>query len=118
MISIVKDRPSDVILSSLNRFYDAKLSGAVTKEELATIISDIGDLFANKIKQGNVHPDEIESIETYIEGLNKNYFNLGHEGIDRASKTFLEGDYVALQELESRQIQSAPVNSYTKGFRI
>lgn len=118
------DRPSDIILNSINRLYDAKLSGALNSDELSKIIVLEGDLFANRIKQGKVSIDEIESAEAFITGFARkgkdNYFSFKHSDLDRAAKIFLEGDYVALEELNKRTSLSSPVfdsESYSKGFK-
>ena len=47
-----QNRVSDNILDSFNRFYEAKLSGALKRDELSKLLVSVGDLFANKIKQG------------------------------------------------------------------
>ena len=124
MMSIVNDRTSDVILNSLNRLYDAKLSGALNEEELSKLIVLVGDLFANKINQGSVSNDEIESIESFLSGFTKankdNYFNFNHKDLDRASKMFIEGVYVASSELEQKRELSSPVldsDSYSRTYR-
>ena len=119
-----KSRPSDVILDSINRLYDAKLSGALKDSELSGIIINIGDLFANKIKQGKVSNNEIESFETYISGFvgeNKdNYFAYPHSDLDRATKSVLESIDFAKEELNQRKRYSQPVmdvESYTRTFK-
>lgn len=109
----VKDRPSNVIFTSVNRLYDAKLSGALKSTELSEIIIGLGDLFANKIKQGKVTLDEIESAESFLTQFatdNKDvYFSYKHEDLSRAAKTFLEGDDFALEKAEERNMSSKNV---------
>lgn len=120
----IVDRPSDVILESINRLYDAKLSGAIREEELSKIIVLEGDLFANKIKQGKVSNNEIEQTEAFLTGFigeNKDkYFSLKHKDLDRASKMFLEGDFFALEDQRKRSISASPIfeeTDYKQGFR-
>lgn len=114
-------RPSDEILNLFNRFSDAKLTGVVNPDELKTLLIKIGDLFANKIKKGEVSIDDIDSAETLIEGFiseNKdNYFSHLHSDLDGAAKTFLEGDYVALESIRKRDLQSKPIDDYSKSLR-
>lgn len=118
------DRKSDVILNSLNRFYDAKLSGGLKDDEFSKVIVLIGDLFANQIKQGKQTEDSIESFESHLDGLDgsnaKNYFSRIHKKLDTAVKSVLEGNDFAKQELEQRRAYAQPVmsaESYTKTFR-
>ena len=56
----------DVILDSLNRFHDAKLSGGLKEEELSNIIIPTGDVFANKVKKGKVNDETIESYKLLL----------------------------------------------------
>lgn len=119
-----KNRPSDVILDSINRLHDAKLSGALKEDELSSIIINIGDMFANKIKQGKVSNDDIESFEVHISGFtgeNKdNYFAHSHADLDRSTKIVFESIDFAKDELDQRKQYSQPVmdaESYTKSFK-
>lgn len=118
------DRPSDVILKSSVRLLEAKRTGAITEDEFADLLVKIGDLHANKIRQGKAIMDEVEEVEDYIECLigknGNNYFSYNHKGLDVAAKKFLEGDFVALQEVEKRENQAKPVlegQKYVKGFK-
>ena len=113
------DRTSDVVLNSLNRLYEAKLNGVLDKDEFSKIIVLTGNMFANKIKQGKITNDEIDQVESYIIGLDKHYFSNAHDDLDKASKIFLEGDYVALESLNTRKLSAQPIFSeeeYNKGF--
>ncbi len=120
----LNDRVSNVILESLNRMHDAKQNGVLGPDELSKIIVLEGDLFANKIKQGRVTFDEIESAETFVTGFvgpNKDkYFSYNHADLDKASKAFLEGTFFAREELERRQrstIQREEEINYRDGFK-
>ena len=88
--------------------HDAKLSGALRADEFSKTIIYISDLFANKIKQGKLNDEEIESAETYLTGFvgeNKDkYFSLQHDDLDRAAKIFLEGNAIALETIQERNI--------------
>lgn len=118
------ERKSDVIFNSLNRFYDAKLSGGLKEDELSKVIVLIGDLFANQIKHEKQTEDNIESFESYLDGLDGPnagiYFAHIHKNLDGAVKSVLEGNDFAKQELEQRREYAQPVmsaDSYTKTFR-
>ena len=118
------ERKSDVIFSSLNRFYDAKLSGGLKDDELSKLIVLVGDLFANQIKQEKQTENSIESFEAHLDGLDGPnagvYFSHVHKNLDRAVKSVLEGNDIAKQELEQRREYAQPVmsaESYTKTFR-
>ena len=119
----IKERPSDALLNILNQFSVAKRNGVQDKEALAKMIILEGALFANKIKEGKVTIDEIESAEAFITGFargNKDeYFKINHKELDTAAKSFLEGDYVALEELEQRNGLSQVVeqDEFIKGLR-
>jgi hypothetical protein len=118
------ERKSDVILNSLNRLHDAKQSGALVRDEFSKILVSVGDLFANKIKQGKVREDEIESVEAHLTGFvaenNDKYFSFPHTELDRASKTVLESIDFARQAVEKRNEYAQPVmdaESYERTFR-
>ena len=118
------ERKSNTILSSLNRLHDAKLSGALTRDEFSKILVSVGDLFANKIRQGKVTEDEIESVEAHLTeftGDNSDkYFSFPHEDLDRASKTVLESIDFAKQAVDKRNEYAQPVmdaDSYERAFR-
>ena len=119
-----KGRPSDVILDSINGLNSRKNTGALNKNELSNIIIHIGDLFANKIKQGKVSEDEIEAFESHITqftGENKDkYFSHSHSDLDRGAKSALESIDFAREELEKRNSYAQPVmdaESYERTFR-
>ena len=59
------ERKSDAIFSSLNRLHNAKQSGALMRDEFSKILVSVGDLFANKIKQGKVAEEEILSEDLH-----------------------------------------------------
>lgn len=120
----LKDRKSNVILESLNRFHDAKISGAIRPDELSKIIVLVGDLFANKISKGEVSKEEIDETESFISqftGENKDsYFDINHADLDKSSKMFLEGDFFALEKYQERLKNSSPLfdeESYSSGFK-
>jgi len=118
------ERKSNVILDSLNRLHDAKQSGALVRDEFSKILVYVGDLFANKIKQGKVTEDEIESVEAHLTGFtgenSDKYFSFPHEDLDRASKTVLESIDFARQAVEKRNEYAHPVmeaDSYERTFK-
>lgn len=120
----LKDRKTDVLLESLNRFYDAKISGAINPDELSKIIVLAGDLYANKISKGEVSKTDIEETESFVSNFIEpnydGYFNLPHTDLDKASKMFIEGDFFALEKLERRNQYSSPLfdeETYTNGFK-
>lgn len=125
--SRLKDRTPNVILNSLNRMHDAKISGAMIPDELSKILVLSGNLFANKIVQGKVSQDEIESEESFVTGFlgkNKdNYFNNKHVDLDKAARIILEGNFVALEKLERKNkftqslYEEEDYENYNKGFR-
>lgn len=120
----LNDRMSNVILDSLNRMNDAKLSGAMSPDEFSKIIVLVGNLFANKIKQGKVESDQVDSFESFLTGFmgpNKDkYFDYPHIDLDKATNMVLQGNSFALSELERRKEFSNPViqeEKYTAGFK-
>ena len=117
-------RKSDVIFNSLNRIYDAKLSGALKETEFSDILISIGDIFANKVKQGKVSNDEIESYESHLTqflGENKDkFYNHPHKDLDVAAKASLQSIDLAKTEFDKRSSYASPVigiGSYEKTFR-
>lgn len=85
---------TDVILSSLNRIYEAKQTGGLQDTEFANLIGAIGKLAANKIEHGNVNEDEIDSLKSHLTGFtpenSDKYFSFPHKDLDKASKVFIE----------------------------
>ena len=119
-----QNRVSDGIFDSFNRFHEAKLSGALSKDEFSKLLISVGDLFANKIKQGKVSEDEIESLEAHLSGfVGENcdkYFAFPHEDLKMAAKSVLEGNDFALQSVEQRYEAAQPVmeaESYERTFK-
>jgi len=125
--SRLKDRTSDTFLNSLNRMHDAKISGAMSPDELSKILVLGGNLLANKIVQGKISQDEIESAETIITGFlgknRDNYFSNKHVDLDKAARIILEGNFVALEKLERKNkftqsmFEEEDYEDYNKGFR-
>ena len=117
-------RKSDVIFNSLNRIYDAKLSGALKETEFSSIITSIGDIFANKVKQGNVNNEDIESYESHLTqflGENRDkFYNHPHKDLDVAAKKTLQSIDLSKAEFDKRSSYANPVmseDSYEKTFR-
>ena len=106
-------RPSNDVLESLNRFYEAKLTGAVNPREFPEILIRVGDLCANKAKQGKMSTDDIESVQSLISSFTgknaDNYFSIKHEGLPEAAATFIEGMDMALMERERVKGMAEPV---------
>ena len=119
-----QNRVSDGIFESFNRFHDAKQTGALRRDELSKLLVTVGDLFANKIKQGKVSKEEIESLESHLTGFvgenSDKYFAFPHEDLKMAAKSVLEGNDFALQTVEQRYQAAKPVieaESYERTFR-
>ncbi len=115
MSNVKTGRVSDVILESLNRFHEAKNTGALNRNELSELIIKIGDLFANKVKQGKVSSEDIENVESFLYGFDgknaSNYFSIEHSNLDVAKRTFEEGVDFALQELQDKRLAASPKES-------
>ena len=115
---------TDKILSMVNYINEAKTKGVSLNDSLAITLRHTGELCANKIKQGKMSDDEIETVESFItqftgENANK-YFNHIHEGLPGAAKDFLVGDDFAKQKREQRNLEAHPVmdaESYVKEFK-
>jgi len=123
MTSIVKDRPSDMFFDLINYNLEVKETGADKGTEFPKALAILGDLAANRIKQGKMSQDDIENMEAYVTcfvGENKDfYLSRTYPDLERAAKTFLEGTYVAREELEKRNIQARPIQTegYTNSLR-
>lgn len=125
--SRLKGRQSDEIFEILNQMHDAKNSGVLSPDQLSKVIVLEGNLFANKIRQGRVSQDEIESAEAFVTGFigknRNNYFNNKHVDLDKSAKIFLEGNFVALEELSRKNkftksvFEEEDYEDYNKGFR-
>ena len=109
MTSIVKDRPSNIILESLNRMNDAKLNGALTSDELSKIITLEGSLFANLVRRGLRTEEQSEDFLNQIPNGKWNSFSYPHKGQDVAFETVKQDVNVALYEQEKVNIQAQPV---------
>ena len=92
------DRPSNIILDSLNRLHFAKLSGGLNSKEFADEIVRVGDLTANCIKNGKITDEQVEEIESHLPSFS--YFKMEHKDLDRANRTFKEGNEVSLSSRE------------------
>jgi hypothetical protein len=107
-------RPVDGILEGLNRLNEAKLTGALKEDEFSNLIRNIGDLCANRIAQGKLNPNDIESLECYmgcfIGPERKNYFEFEHINLDLAAKSFLESLAAAEAKFEQRMSSARPVS--------
>lgn len=107
---IVKEQSNlaDQILEFFNRFQVAKQSGSLKKDELPDLITSFGKLFANKIRQGNILNEDIESVESYLSvfvGENSDkYFSFPHEGLENAAKIALQEISVAKQTVQQRRL--------------
>ena len=125
--SRLKSRYSDEIFEILNQMHDAKISGVLVPDQLSKELVLVGNVFANKIVQGKVSQDEIESAESFVTGFlgkNKdNYFNNRHVDLDKSARIFLEGNFVALEKLERKNkftqsiFEEEDYEDYNKGFR-
>lgn len=120
----LRDRKSNVILESLNRFHDAKISGVISPDELSKIIVLAGDLYAKKISKGEVSESEIDETETLISGFiepnYEGYFKFPHSDLDKASKMFMNEDFFALERYKERNQYSSPLfdeETYSRGFK-
>ena len=78
------ERPSDIVLNSINRFYDAGLTGARENDEFAKIEIQLSRLYANLVRNGKRTEEESEDFQNFMPA--ENYFNFEHEGLDIASK--------------------------------
>lgn len=109
MISIVKERPSNIILESLNRMNDAKLNGALTSDELSKIIALEGSLFANLVRRGLKTEGQSEDFLNQLPNGQWNSFSYPHKGQDVAYKTVKQDINAALYQQEKVNIQAQPV---------
>ena len=101
MTSIVKDRPSNIILESLNRLNSAKLTGVLTKDELSKILMLEGSLFANLVSRGLKTEEEVDDFEKEIPDGKINYFSFEHKDLDVAYKTIKQANTAALYDREN-----------------
>ena len=101
MISIVKDRPSNIILDSLNRMYDAKPNGALGEDELAKLIMLEGSLFSNLVSRGLRTEEDVEDFETEITNGKANYLSFRHKDLDVAYGTVKQANTAALYDREN-----------------
>ena len=101
MTNIIKDRPSDIILETLNRINHAKLNGALMPDELTKIITLEGNLFANQVSRGLKTEEEVEDFEKEIPNGKVNYFKFEHENLDVAYVTVKQANTAALFDREN-----------------
>lgn len=98
-MSIVKERPSDMFYKSVNRFNDAKTTGALVNDEFSKILILEGSFEANMVSRGLKTEEE---ANTYINDMPEdNYFNYPHTGIKEAKKTVEQEITVGLLNQES-----------------
>ena len=96
------DRPTDVILNSLNRFTKAKETGALRDDELAKIEILIGRLYANLVRMGKKTEDDVEDFERQVPNGKYDAFNYPHKGLDVAHDYIVQADTAALYDRENR----------------
>ena len=124
----VKDsiRETDKIWNSYNKISIGKQTGGLGKNEFSDLLINIGEVFANLIRQGKVNSETIESYKSHISqfsGENKdNYFAFPHEGLARVPKVSFESIDFAYDTVENRNMYAPSMSqeereSYTKGFR-
>lgn len=101
MISIVTDRPSNIILDSLNRINEAKPKDGLAKDELSKLIMLEGSLFANLVRRGLRTEEDIEDFEKEIPNGKANYFSHKHEELDVAYGTVKQANAAALYDREN-----------------
>ena len=88
-------RLTDSILLSLNRMHDAKLTGTLSRDEFANLITKIGKLYTGVIKNGESNGKEIDEMEAWLPGSNK-IFDGKHDHLPEASRSFKEDIFTAL----------------------
>jgi len=124
----VKDsiRETDKIWNSYNKLSVGKQTGGLGKTEFSDHLINIGEVFANLIRQGKVNNETIESYKTHLSqftGENKdNYFIFPHEGLERVPKASYESIDFAYDAVEKRNMYAPSMTqeereSYTLGFR-
>ncbi len=123
MINAIGKRKSDEIFNALNRLNEAKQTGSLQDTELSKLIESVGDVFVNKVRQGAVTNDEIESVDAYLTGFtgeNKDkYFAFPHKELDNAAKMFITKTHIAKREIDDRKFYSEAImnsESYEKTF--
>ncbi len=119
-MSIVSERPSDVVFETLNRIYLAKKTAGLKDSEFPALLEQVGSIFANQIERGKISEEEIDSFITFISNLNSNYFTLNHKDLSNASEGVIEGIYMAEEQYYERYSQAKPVLSesdYRPGFK-
>lgn len=109
MTDVVNERLSDTILNSLNRLHVAKINGALSKGELAKIITLEGKLFSNQVKKGLKTEDDVDTFETQFPNGEYRVFDFDHEGLDVAFESVKQENTVALLAKESWDRKSEPV---------
>lgn len=114
------ERPSDLLFEYTKVLSQQKLSGVVQDDLLSKILILEGDFIANKVKQGKLSGDEIESVRTLIP--QGNYcFSYPHKFIENATKTVNESIDMAEAYLEERNERTHLTdidNTFAKSFRL
>ena len=115
MTNIVKDRPTDIFFDLINYNLEAKENNVSKGDEFPKALLILGDLAANRIKQGKMTQDDIDNIEAYMTCFTgpykDHYLSRSYPELERTAKTVLEGIYVASEVLDRRNIQASPVQS-------
>lgn len=102
-------RISDTILESLNRMYDAKISGALKEDELSKIMTLEGRIFSNQVSRGFKTEDDVEEFEKEIPNGKYNCFNFPHKDIDVAFNTIKQANTAALFDRENLALKSQSI---------
>ena len=116
----ITNRPSDLLCEYTKLLHQQKLSGVVQNDLFSKILILEGDFLANKVKQGKLSEDEIESVRALFPS-NDSYFSIKHENIEKANKTMNESIDMACAYMEERNVKVNVPNEFNtlrKGFRL
>lgn len=96
-------RPSDALLEMLNRFYDAKISGALKKDEFSSMIKLVGGMFSNQVANGLKTTEDVANFENNLPPID-GYFSYPYNKLREAIAAIREANTVALYEAEKYNI--------------
>ena len=117
MTSIEKSRLSDEFWDNYNRFYDAKLNGALKENELSNLLILENKFFANLTKRGLKTETDVEKYENDMITGKYQIGNFPHENIKLAYDTVRQTNTAALFDASLLNDRKQINVGYSKGLR-
>ena len=102
---------------SLNRLHDAKLTGALKKDEYSKLLIFEDKFFANLVRKGLKTEEDVQTYETDMATGKTPIGNYPHEDLSLAFNTVKQTNTAALFDAETLNRKTEIADSYSKGLK-